>query len=386
MPLNYLALEPQIDQYTQSAVDFSDNIREKMHLCEQIMRNCSQNAEQTRASILEAVKNNPNSMRCALPTNEACNRSFPYQSLPIKDYIVVASDGSQITPSPHDAVSVALINTSCVVFRAGSEKAPKVQTFTFFVKDKDHQIELSQQSDELISLQRDVAEMEALASWNNETHLPVVALGDGAIELFHQPREGEDFELHFKRYLDTLHTIADKGFLLACYTDRPRAALVIKMLECLAGGQPNIDLSGMEDRFLFESLIKPGERSAIFELRSSSSPLYEGDLALYFFYLNVGREGNPWIVRVEIPHWVAVNEANLSLVHRALVEQCRIMSPRPYPYLLYRAHEEAVVRLEEKSWLIARLVSELQQRGLGISLPSHKQSAKDLHPRRRTVQ
>ena len=59
-------------------------------------------------------------------------------------------------------------------------------------------------------------------------------------------------------------------------------------------------------------------------------------LALHFFYLNVGAENDDYLARVEIPAWVAENPAQLDTLHAVLISQCRMLGPRPYPYLLHR--------------------------------------------------
>lgn len=104
-------------------------------------------------------------------------------------------------------------------------------------------------------------------------------------------------------------------------------------------------MQGLTDRDIYLELLDPGERSAVFAIHSPSAALYRDEIALHFFYLNVGRAG---LARVEIPAWVAVSQQKLDALHAALIEQCRIMGPRPYPYLLHRAHEVAVVSIQEK--------------------------------------
>jgi hypothetical protein len=139
---------------------------------------------------------------------------------------------------------------------------------------------------------------------------------------------------------------------------------------------------GVDDALLFsgggQPLIFPGHRSAVFKLQSSSQNIYTGSLALHFFYLNVGSLGHPWLVRVEIPEWVAASEAMLNLLHVTLVEQCEIMGNKPYPYLLHRAHETAVVRFEEKAQVENMLNLELNRYGEPVQdNRSNKQVAKD---------
>jgi hypothetical protein len=97
---------------------------------------------------------------------------------------------------------------------------------------------------------------------------------------------------------------------------------------------------------------------------------------LHFFYLNVGRDEHPYLVRVEIPIWVARDRQMLDNLHAVLVQQCRILGSRPYPYLLHRAHEAAVVTLEEKDQVTQMIALELRRRGVEVGEISHKQSAK----------
>ncbi|MBV5347240.1 DNA double-strand break repair nuclease NurA, partial [bacterium] len=95
------------------------------------------------------------------------------------------------------------------------------------------------------------------------------------------------------------------------------------------------------------------------------------------FYLNVGTEGHPWPVRVEIPKWVADDKSKLDLLHGVLVKQCRMMGSKPYPYLLHRAHETAVVKMEEKQQIEQMLAMELRNQSEEMDEGSYKQSAKD---------
>jgi hypothetical protein len=64
-----------------------------------------------------------------------------------------------------------------------------------------------------------------------------------------------------------------------------------------------------------------------------------------------------------------------------IVEQCRTMGSRPYPYVLHRAHETAVVRHEEKEQ-VAQLISlELRRSNEEVGDASNKSSAKGLKVR-----
>jgi hypothetical protein len=89
---------------------------------------------------------------------------------------------------------------------------------------------------------------------------------------------------------------------------------------------------------------------------------------------------------VDIPAWVAENNQMLDTLQATLVQQCRVMGSRPYPYLLHRAHETAVVTLEERDQVTQMIVMELRRRGVPVGEESNKQSAKGLPGRTRYSQ
>ena len=70
-----------------------------------------------------------------------------------------------------------------------------------------------------------------------------------------------------------------------------------------------------------------------------------------FFYLNVGSEYQPHVVRVDVPVWVARDHRAVNELHGLLLAQCRMQGRNPYPYVLTRAHELAVVsRATSANW------------------------------------
>jgi hypothetical protein len=84
---------------------------------------------------------------------------------------------------------------------------------------------------------------------------------------------------------------------------------------------------------------------------------------------------------VEIPKWVADDNKKLDILHCVLIEQCKMMGSRPYPYLLHRAHETAVVRYEEKGQVEQLLALELRRIRSEVGDGSNKSSAKGLKGR-----
>lgn len=370
MPLNHLELQPQIQQFARDARQNQMKYQEKMKDALGQLQIC---AKQPYDALRESCQ--ASGQRCALPITEEINRSFPCQPGDL-NCVILAADGSQIISSGHEAVPLSLINTSLICLNTGSSQAPEVITHSEIIKEEEN-AEIGSLSEDLIRLKRDVAEMQILRSWQNNQGLPVLALRDGPLELYHEPRQGRQFDEYFSEYIQLLNDIAHKEFILAGYIDRSRAALITNMLSICAAGANN-DIAGLRDTTLLASILPAGQRSAIFELQSSSSDRFPKRVRIHFFYLNVSSTDRPYIVRVEIPVWVAQAPDKINLLHLALLEQCRLLGNRPYPYLLHRAHETAVVHFEEKTQLQDRLALELQKQGLGYPQPSNKLSAKEL--------
>jgi hypothetical protein len=217
----------------------------------------------------------------------------------------------------------------------------------------------------------------------------VITLTDGPLELWtttlEEGRVAGEFKKSLDQYLAVLRQLSEQNVATAGYVDKPGADLVVRLLEVAKAETGNLvemrkfhPFKGVTDRELFKDILQPGERSGIFSIQSRSSKPYQGELKLHFFYLNVGKAQHPYLARVEIPAWVAENQAMLDSLHAALVSLCRMIGARAYPYLLHRAHETAVVSLEEKEQVTTMIVNELRKRGVEVVGVSAKQYNKDV--------
>jgi hypothetical protein len=306
---------------------------------------------------------------------------------------MIAADGSQINPDRHAAIQFGLVNVGAIILRLDSGEAPVISTETELMFGDALMPNGIPMSEGMVALKRDLAERMKLEKLSQGLSGQVVTFTDGPIELWGaQGEDSKSFHDFLEKYKTTLSRLQSRGVVTAGYVDKPSADLVVRLLEIAYADAEQTKtirefhpLRGVSDRWLFgereNPLLPPGHRSAVFKIQSSSEKNYKGVLVVHFFYLNVGTEGHPWPVRVEIPRWVVDDRAQLDLLHAVLVSQCRMMGSRPYPYLLHRAHETALVKLEEKQQIEQLLAMELRRNNEEVDDGSYKQSAKDLQGR-----
>ncbi|MDO9349168.1 MAG: DNA double-strand break repair nuclease NurA [Anaerolineales bacterium] len=329
------------------------------------------------------------SLRCAIPLDGRLDASYPAPAFE-KPVTLLAADGSQIAPDRHAAVLYSLVNVGALVMELGSGKAPQVFTDSSLLYDDEIYTDTGMLTEEAIEMRRDIAERRKLLELAGQVTHPCVALTDGPVELWGAKDGGaEEYRRNLEIHKSILSQLQAKNVTVAGYVDKPGADLVVRLLEIAVLSsdeeykeiRKQHSLRGVTDRWLYGSLLKGGHRSSVFGLQSSSRAHYTGDLTLHFFYLNVGDEKHPALVRVEIPKWVADDKEKLDVLHAVLLQQCRIMGAKPYPYILHRAHEVAVVTYEDRKQVEQMLQMELRRAGGEVEEESSKQSAKDLKGR-----
>jgi hypothetical protein len=348
---------------------------------------------QLQAKVDAAIVANPN-LRCAVPKDENLNHRSASPSPP-ESITLLAADGSQINPDRHASVDYCLVNVGAIQMQYGAADAPVTTVRSQLFFDDQMYIGTERITERMVALMRDLRERELLAELAKEIDLPIITLTDGPLELW-VGREGDlearEYEKRFKEYLNALRELHLRGVSTAGYIDKPRGDLLVRLLEIANLPQDQIEKAGREHRpflgvtdiDLFQNFLVPGERSAVFGIQSRTAEKYASELALNFFYLNVGRdEKHPYLVRVEIPAWVAGNPSMLNDLHAVLIQQCQILGSRTYPYVLHRSHEVAVVTQDEKTQVENMIALELHRRGVTVDGVSHKQATKDAGGRTR---
>ena len=393
MPIDYQQISIRIKEIGAGARERRKTLDERRIKARELMSAYSSELDALRSKV-DSAKQVDSNVRCAYPLNESLASSYPVPA-PVSQATLIAADGSQINPDRHAAIQFCVVNVGAIQMRLNSGETPEIFTDTELLYGDDLLPNGFPMSEGLVALKRDLAERSKLDELSRKTTGPVVTFTDGPIELW--GAKGEDansYEAIVQKYLGVLSRLQGRGVITAGYVDKPSADLVLRLLEIASADNEQIQklrefhpLRGVSDRWLYgereNPLIPPGHRSAVFGIQSNSEKKYTGVLSLHFFYLNVGSDGHPWPVRVEIPKWVADDKSKLDLLHAVLVEQCHMMGSKPYPYLLHRAHETAVVKSEEKQQIEQMLAMELRNQDEELDELSNKQSAKNSKGRTR---
>ncbi|MCD4671291.1 MAG: DNA double-strand break repair nuclease NurA [Anaerolineaceae bacterium] len=390
MPVNYQEIQGQIRQMGEQEPQRVQRLKELKQQAAGLLETHNTELDLLQAWVKQAAAANHN-LRCAVPVAEPLKSHFPPPAVPER-VVILAADGSQINPSRHDSVPFGVVNVGAFRMAPGSGQTPEEFVHSELITGDDlYAPNGGAIGEEVVALRRDLRERQMLAELAAQEHqhdpdVLVAALTDGPLEPFvREPLNRPDLSPLYQDYLKALRGIANPQTATAGYVDKPRSDLLVRLLELVTLGQSErLDraghersLPGVTDAGLLAEILQPGDRSALFALQSRTAQTFTDEIAIHFFYLNVGREKSPSLVRVEVPAWAAGHPPLLNMLHAVLIEQCRMLGNRPYPYALHRSHEVAVVRFEEKTHLQTMIEMELRQRGIEFSGPSNKQATKD---------
>ncbi len=329
--------------------------------------------------------------------HEALDRTHPAPPAPAR-FTIIGSDGSTVPPDRHSAALYYLINVGGLIFRKGSGEAPfPFQTSHLAYAQSELYEGARLVEGNLLDVRRDQAELQALVTCaENECEAdgetPLVTLADGTLLLWVlEESSAANRQARIDAYLDVLDHLAALRIPIAGYVSRPRYRAVLRLVwmahlrqagKLGAALPPEDPFVGLSDRHLFATL-PAGARTALFVSPSSINAFYHARKhRVSFFYLNVSATNEPEIARLEVPEWVAGNEDLLGLVHAAVLDQCHVTGG--YPYVLARAHEQALVTTAERRHLEQLVIGALQRHGLARQ-SSPKAWLKELtgSPRRR---
>lgn len=393
MTLDYREVQKQVHELGKNAQAREAQLQTQRERARNLLAQHAGELEVLRQKVARVVSSYDATLRCALPVDEPLDAVFP-APLQNEAVTIVAADGSQINPDRHAEVNYALVNAGAIVMMPGTAQAPQTQVTSQLFYEEDLYTATGTLTEDLVALRRDLNERAVLLKLALSSKPPVITLTDGPMELWGAKGADTEGAAEYKRsledYQNVLKQLCNLKAVTAGYVDKPGADLVVRLLEVastpedeLKGIRTQRPLRGCRDIDLFRGILQSGDRSAVFQMQSKSMVNYPGELAIHFFYLNVGRSDHPKMARVEIPAWVAQSSTMLNDLHATLVSQCRIMGARSFPYLLHRAHETAVVTLQDQQQVTNMIIMELRHQGIGIGEGSEKQAAKDLPGRTR---
>jgi hypothetical protein len=388
MSIDFQEVRSQVKQLGELAPQRASEIQALRDKALQALGDIATDMQVLRQKVQLIARSYDPNLRCAMPADpnlrsaESIKAGYPVPDLP-RAATLLAADGSQISPDRNLEVQYGLINVGAIQMSLNDGQAPNLFVKSKLMYDQELQTSSGLMSEGALALLRDFNERSILAELAEQATPPVITFTDGPMELWGAGdfEDASPYTHKLSEYLQVLRRLGRLNVATAGYVDKPFANLVVRLLEVAMLDQEKLKeikeyypLRGVTDLFLFRRLLQPGERSAVFEFQSKSAANYRDALALHFFYLNVGRGG---LARVEIPAWVAGDPQLLDGLHAVLISQCQVMGNRPYPYLLHRAHETAVVTLDEKDQITQMILVELRQRGVEVGQLSNKQGAKD---------
>jgi len=364
------------------------------------VREASSLLQRTRQEEMRAVTQGPSPRVLAFPWEEP-GEAYRLPA-PVTAYRVVASDGSDIDPDPHQPIPYALIHLALAGLAYEPPHSWVDHRVRFRFRAEDMQLALPDA--EPVEVDRLVVDTlrayeELAVLWEAVAGLapdasgrPALALMDGIILWQHRGERQEAFgDRMLADSVRVLTRFKQAGIPLASFDITPHRE-VVRTLMALACPDPERSncaacagrpaacqaLQGLEDRDLF-GFLPAGARSAVFQAvyhGKTSWRLPEEvrgqDPRLAFFYLHTGMQ----LARVEFPLWVR-DAGLLDVVHGIVLDQCRPRrSEQPgYPVSLTLAHQEAILTTGDRQ-AIAWMVEESLARRQVYVAPSAKAQMK----------
>jgi hypothetical protein len=343
---------------------------------------------------------------------DAIDQTYPIAAPP-KQHSVIATDGSQISPSHHEIAYCYLINTGRIAIHYGQNRHPKLDSIPEVIY-KNEDLYVSRQwgisTEEWMGHRRTVAEAIALAELGDMTqadrpaisatlnpaemsadHPHTLALTDGSlIYWFLDTLPGEARDRILPPILDAWDSLAERripliGYLsasrsseaanflrlVACPHDTPNCAQhcppdetsKIRQLDCRV-------FEPLRDTSLWGTMLQPGQRTGLWKSSNAILKHYGDRHAVYFCYVHVGTE----IARIDLPAWVAEDEALREFALGATIAQ--VQKGYGYPVALAEAHNQAVVRGGDRQRFFALLEQQMIKAGLKNIGTSYKESRK----------
>lgn len=368
MPVNYAQLEHSQGQFAAQYAAWQAEQVARAGALKNLLNDAAADPDLLRQAIEEAEQQLTN-LYLAKPTNEPILTHCPLPQAP-QNYTLIAADGSQIVPSRHRALQFGVVNVGLIKAHIGSGEPPEIRVETeLLAMDQIQTPEGTLIGEDEVALLRDLAERKLIRQAVSPEDLePVITLTDGPLDVFYRSTiQGDRGQEVQREVFEIDQDLQRRGVMTAGYIDKPGSAMLSRMLaifQCKRQGLPlesnNHELN-LSDRFILQEILEqPGERSAIFEAITRSARKPANSLPVAFFYVNVSSaENEPCLARLEFPLWVSEVPGLVDTLHAVIYKEAQVLDSHPYPYLLHRAHELAVVKRMEADEVEVMLQSQL---------------------------
>ncbi|WP_024547098.1 DNA double-strand break repair nuclease NurA [Picosynechococcus sp. NKBG15041c] len=328
-------------------------------------------------------------------------------STPARAHTVFATDGSQIAPSHHEIAYCYLINIGRVMLHYGQSLHPLLDHLPeVFYRNEDLYTSRKWgiRTDEWLGYRRTAAEAEVLAEmackWvlppGSHAHIPNVAMVDGSLVYwFLENLPAEARQQILEPLLGAWQQLRETCIPLVGYLSSTRSVEVVHFLRLQAcpHGQPDCQthcldgetkerkpefretlpcqaIEPLRDSTLFETFLKPGDRSGLWLSQARILSHYPAADQVCFCYLHVGTE----VARVEMPRWVAEDAPLLDQTLGIILAQ--VQKGFGYPVAIAEAHNQAVIRGSDRARFFAFLEQQLLKAGLKNIGVSSKETRK----------
>ncbi|MBE9177250.1 DNA double-strand break repair nuclease NurA [Oculatella sp. LEGE 06141] len=329
-------------------------------------------------------------------------------------HTVIATDGSQISPSHHEIAYCYLVNVGRVVLHYGQSRYPLLDSLPeVFYRPED--LYASRQwgirTEEWMGYRRTASETTVLAelacalaaearsplpvpssaaqpspSQTARMSPPSMAMVDGSlIHWFLEPLPAAARDCILLPILDAWEQMRSINMPIVGYLSAARSGEALNFLrlhtcpyaepDCQTHCSGQTDqapcqvFAPLRDTALWSLLLEPGQRSCLWRSSAKIQEFY-GEQAIYFCYVHVGSE----IARVECPAWVA-EDARLFDMALSLT-MAQVQKGYGYPVALAEAHNQAVVRGGDRARFFAMLEQQMIRAGLKNVGTSYKETRK----------
>jgi hypothetical protein len=337
-------------------------------------------------------------IRCACPTEELMMEQFPPVEI-TEPMIFLAVDGSQAAADRRRRIQWSLTNVASVAMQIYPEcdEPPTVKVNTeLYLENTRITLDGISLTNESIDLLRDVREREWLGECVSAVSQNSLCCGmlDSGLEIWAErpgPASTGGFKESLSRCIEVFSKMKEANLPYIGYVQSGGSELLVRLLEIAVTNEKDLPyvrknriFENVLDTDLLDGWLRPGFRSAIYELRTRAIGAFKGELSTFFFYLNVGNslytqdDKQSCIVRVELPAFLRTQTKLIGMIQSAILKLCRVVPGVYSPYVMIRADEEARISRSDQNEIQARIETAYIAKGLRIKPASPKNQGKDL--------